>query len=285
MRWLLVDEFPLLDVEEGPGRTAQNRNRHDSHFAGVDWEAMRNKTLLPPWVPDFVKGHHFFEDWGTIEHFIPGRAPNEDEEVILLDFVYTSLNLQCNDIKDTLDCGSPNPERDTNEESLNSILSNSQQNFPRDSFGHLFASEPEDDMDEGELCTLEIDDNDNDDTLPVNEVKARFPMISTLEPHIPMLLPVHSVSSLLCLVESDHVPEPMSVQVEYCVPESAVESNVVPESHVSRLLRFAMPPSVALSVDFARPAPFQSILEPLVNCVPKEQLDSSLVRFRCIKRL
>jgi hypothetical protein len=80
---------------------------------------MRNRTVLPPWVPDFVKGHHFFEDWGTIKHFIPGRTPNEDEEAILPDFVYTSPNLRCNDIKDTLDCGSPNPERDTNEESLN----------------------------------------------------------------------------------------------------------------------------------------------------------------------
>ncbi|KAF8326910.1 hypothetical protein F5887DRAFT_1288837 [Amanita rubescens] len=230
---------------------------------------MRNRTVLPPWVPDFVKGHHFFEDWGTIEYFIPGRAPNEDEEVILPDFVYTSPNLQCNGIKDTLDCGSPNPERDTNEESLNLILSNRQQSFPEDSFGHLFASEPEDYIDEEELWTLEIDDNDNDDALP----KARFPTISTLEPHIPMLPSVHSGSSLLCLVESDHVPEPMSVEVESCIPESAVESNVVPESHVPRLLRFATPPSVALSVDFARPAPFQPILEPLVNCVPKEQLE------------
>ena len=27
--------------------------------------------MLPPWVLDFIKGHHFSEDWGIIEHFIP----------------------------------------------------------------------------------------------------------------------------------------------------------------------------------------------------------------------
>ncbi len=84
---------------------------------------MKNRTVLPPWVPDFVKGHHFFEDWGTIEHFIPGSVPSEDEEAILPDLVFTSPNLQCNGIKDTLDYGSPNFERDTNEDSLNSISS------------------------------------------------------------------------------------------------------------------------------------------------------------------
>ena len=315
-----------------------------------DWEAMRNRTVLPPWVPDFVKGHHFFEDWGTIEHFVPGSAPSEEEEAILPDLAFTSPNLQCNVIKDILDCSSPNPERDINEESLNLIPSNPQQSFPEDAFGHLFASELEYDMDEEEeeLWTLEIDD-DNDDALPVNEVKAHFPTICTPEPYIPTLPSVHSGSSLLCLVGSEypsepelhdviqpsqpvifHVPEPISVQVEYCVPEPALvvpelaessslsanplaasssESIVEPsvpfrptilkskaaepivvvdytesavetnrESTVplgSRLLRFATPPSGKLIVNFTRPAPFQAVLEPLVECAePASELTS-----------
>jgi len=301
--------------------------------------------MLPPWVPDFVKGHHFFEDWGTIEHFMPGSAPSEEDEAILPDLAFTSPNLQCNGIKDALDCGSPNPELDSNEEYLNSILFNPQQTFSEDAFDHFFASELEDDIDEEEeLWTLEIDDNEA--TLPINEVIAHFPTISTPEPHIPMFPSFHSGSSLLGLVESEypsepelyavvqptqpvicHVPEPMSVQVEYCVPESALvapelpessslpadllpsspsecidetlvpfsptvlkstaaepivivghttasesavhtnrESTVFLESPVPRLLRFATPPSVELTVNCTRPAPFQATLEPLVEC-------------------
>ncbi|KAF8334556.1 kinase-like domain-containing protein [Amanita rubescens] len=243
------------------------------YFAGVDWEAMRNRTVLPPWVPDFVKGHHFFEDWGTIERFIPGSAPSEEEEAILPNLAFTSPNLQCNGIKDILDCGSPNPERDINEEFLNSIPSNPQQSFPEDAFGHLFASELEDDMDEEEeLWTLEIDDND--DALPVNVVKAHFPTISTPEPHIPMLPSVHSGSSLLAFVESEypsepelhaavqpsqpvicHVPEPISVQVEYCIPESTL---VMPE----------LAESSSLSANPLATSSSECIVEPLVPFCP-----------------
>lgn len=297
---------------------------------------MRNRTLLPPWVPDFVKGHHFFEDWGTIEHFIPGSAPSEEDEAILPDLAFTSPNLQCNAIKDALDSGSPDPELNTNEEYLKSIPFNPQQTFSEDAFGHFFASELEDDIDEEEeLWTLEIDDNE--DALPISEVKAYFSMISTPEPHIPVFPSFHSGSSLLGLVESEypsepelhavvqptqpvicHVPEPMSVQVEYCIPDSALvapelpESSSLPadllpsssseciveplaplhptllkskaaepivivdhttasesavlESPVPRLLRFATPPSVELTVNFTRPAPFHAVLQPLVEC-------------------
>ena len=38
---------------------------------------MRNRIVLPPRAPEFVK----FEDWGTIVHFVPG-APRKEEEAI-----------------------------------------------------------------------------------------------------------------------------------------------------------------------------------------------------------
>lgn len=154
---------------------------------------MRNMTVLPPWVPDFVKGHHFFEDWGTIEHFVPGSAASKEEEAILPDFVYTSPDMQCNSIKD---------------ESLDgSISSDSQQYSPEDLFSYLFTSEDEDNVDEDELWAFEIEDGD-DDARPVNVVQVHSPMISTPESHTHMLPSFHSGSSLLNLVNYKCPAEP-----------------------------------------------------------------------------
>ncbi len=148
---------------------------------------MRNRTVLAPWVPDFVKGHHFFEDWGTIEDFVPGSAPGKEEEAILPDFVYTSPDMQCSGIKD---------------ESLDvSISSDLQQCSPEDLFSYLFTSEDEDNEDEDELWTFEMEDGD-DDARPVSMVQVHSPMISTPESHTHLLPSFHSGSSLLNLVKS-----------------------------------------------------------------------------------
>ena len=300
---------------------------------------MRNRTVLPLWVPDFVKGHHFFEDWGTIEHFVPGSAPSKDDEAILPDFVYTSSGMQSNSLKDAFDCTSPDLG---NEEYLDtSAPSDSPQGISEDlAFGHLFASAYEDDLDEEEdLWTFDIEDDNNDD-VPVNVVKVHSPMVvSASESYTHMLPSFHSGSSLLDLVESEcfSEPEPLAIvqpvamQAEY-VPETetaleaiveCVESNavvehaapdlvesshlpaipvatsseslfdlessesvvehtnviavsesmteiyrpdVIPQSPVPRLLQFATPPPAELIIDFTRPAPFQAVLEPLVEC-------------------
>ena len=305
---------------------------------------MRNRTVLPPWVPDFVKGHHFFEDWGTIEDFVPGSAPSEEEEAILPDFVYTSPDMQCNGIKD---------------ESLDGSVSyDPQQCSLEDLFSYLFTSEDEDNVDEDELWTLEMEDGD-DDARPVNVVQVHSPMISTPESHTHMLPSFHSGSSLLnlvkfkcpakseppaivqpsqpaichasefvvvaptentlaptveviveCATESstvEHVvPElvnssslptsPLATSFESLggplgrfsppfvkskaepvvnhtnvsvIPESVVEntlSNTILESAVPRLLRFANPPLVEVTINFTRPPSFQAILEPLMEC-------------------
>ena len=317
---------------------------------------MRNRAVLPLWVPDFVKGHHFFEDWGTIEHFVPGSAPSKDDEAILPDFVYTSSGMQSNSLKDAFDCASPDFG---NEESLDSSSpSDPPQGISEYSFGHLFTSAHEVDWDEEEdLWTFDIDDDDN---LPVNMVKVHSPMVSTPESHAHMLPSFHSGSSLLDLVESEclaepeplaiaqpsppvicYAPKPITVQAEYvpeietalepivecaepngivehvapelvvspslpatplatssgslieplvqfrppvlksraepvvdhtnviAVRESTVEisrPNVILQSPVPRLLQFATLPSTELTVDFARPAPFQAVLEPLIEC-------------------
>ena len=346
-----------------------------------DWEAMRNRTVLPLWVPDFVKGHHFFEDWGTIEHFVPGSAPSKDDEAIFSDFVYTSSGMQYNNLKDAFDCSSPDLG---NEESLdNSNPFDPPQGIFGHSFGHLFASAYEVDLDEEEdLWAFDIED-DNDGDLPVHMVEVNSPMVSTPESHTHMLPSFHSGSSLLDLVESEcpaepellaiaqplpliicHAPEPVAMQAEYvsetdttleliveCVETNAVVEHTAPElvespslpaipltassgslvdsepidqfsfpvlkpqaepvaehtnviavpesmdeisppgailQPVPRLLQFAMPPSTEVTIDFTRPAPFQAVLEPLVECaeptyeptltpsmeyiVPKEQI-------------
>ena len=313
---------------------------------------MRNRAVLPLWVPDFVKGHHFFEDWGTIEHFVPGSAPSKDDEAILPDFVYTSSGMQSNSLKDAFDCASPDFG---NEESLDSSSpSDPPQGISEYSFGHLFTSAHEVDWDEEEdLWTFDIDD---DDDVPVNVVEVHSPMVSTPESHTHMLPSFHSGSSLLDLVESEclaeplaiahpsppiicHAPEPVAMQAEY-VPETEtalepivecvettnaivehtapelVESSSLPatplatssgslvdsepigqfyppaepvvehtninaasefmaeiprlnvtlQSPVPRLLQFATLPSTEVTIDFTRPAPFQAVLEPLVEC-------------------
>ncbi|KIL54492.1 hypothetical protein M378DRAFT_18838, partial [Amanita muscaria Koide BX008] len=62
-------------------------------FAGVDWVAMRNRTVSPPWVPDFVSGHHFFPTWESLEMFEPGLPVDEDEDEFK-DFLFTSAELE-----------------------------------------------------------------------------------------------------------------------------------------------------------------------------------------------
>ncbi|KAF8345400.1 hypothetical protein F5887DRAFT_917380 [Amanita rubescens] len=280
--------------------------------------------VLPPWVPDFVKGHHFFEDWGTIEDFVPGSALSEEEEGILPDFVYTSPDMQCNGIKD---------------ESLDGSVSYDPQECSLDDlFSYLFTSEEEDNVNEDELWTFEMEDGD-DDARPVNVVQVHSPMISTLESHPHMSqnlrpsfnlrnppfamhlnlmslrqwrMPFHPPSSpslnvppnlaLLSmsspeLVDSSSLPaSPLAASFESLggplgrfsppfvkskaepvvshtnvsvIPESVVEtalSNTVLESAVPKLLRFAKPPSIEVTIDFTRPPSFQAILEPLVEC-------------------
>ena len=242
-----------------------------------DWEAMRNRTVLPPWVPDFVKGHHFFEDWGTIEHFVPGSAPSKDDEAALPDFAYTSHGMQYNDLKDTLDCTSPNLGRNTSEESLNgSFPSDPQQGFAEDLFGHLFASAYEDDLNEDEeLWTFD----NSDDHLPVNVVKVHSPTVSTPDSHTHILSSFHSGSSLLDLVESEcltepepvtqtsqpvicHTPKPVAVQAEHNA-EAALEpiierteSNAAVEDAAPELTKFSSLTSSG------------SLVEPLVQFSP-----------------
>lgn len=319
---------------------------------------MRNRTILPPWVPDFVKGHHFFKDWGTIEHFVPGSAPSKDDEAVLPDFVYTSSHMQYNSLKDAFDCASPGLGNEESLDSSNSI--DPPQGISEYSFDHLFVSAYQVDLDEEEeLWTFDLED-DNDDDLSVNVVKVHSPMVSTPESHTHMLPSFHSGSSLLDLVESEclakpeplaiaqpsppviyHAPEPIAVQAEFvpeteaalepivecvepnatvkhaapelvessslpatplatssgslidpmvrfcppvlkshaepvidrtnviAVPESMVKisrPNVILQSPVPRLLQFATLPSTELTVNFARPAPFHAVLEPLVEC-------------------
>ncbi|KAM6492574.1 hypothetical protein JOM56_012298 [Amanita muscaria] len=49
-------------------------------FAGVDWVAMRNRAVSPPWAPDFVSGHHFFPTWESLEMFEPGLLIDTDDD-------------------------------------------------------------------------------------------------------------------------------------------------------------------------------------------------------------
>ncbi|KAF8349622.1 kinase-like domain-containing protein [Amanita rubescens] len=246
------------------------------YFTGVDWEAMRNRTVLPPWVPDFVKGHHFFEDWGTIEYFVPGSALTKDEEAVLPGFVYTSTDLQCNASED---------------ESLNSLVSSDPQHtFPEELFNYLFASAEEDGLDEEELWTIDIEEDNFDDARPVNVVAAHFPIISTPESHTHMLPSFHS-GSIFDLVESEsptepelpavvrssqpaffHGPELVVVQMENASEtveraESSIESELFESSSLP-----ATPLAAASSesptkprIRFCPPILLKSKAEPIVN--------------------
>ena len=106
-----------------------------------DWEAMRNRTVLPPWVPDFVKGHFFFDDWGTIEHPEPGCALDRDEDDILPDFAYVSPNLLQGIPDDSMD-----PE----------------QTIPEESLSHLFKYGPGNGISVEAFCNCEFDEADED---------------------------------------------------------------------------------------------------------------------------
>ena len=252
-----------------------------AHYFRSDWEAMRNRIVLPPWVPDFVKGHHFFEDWGTIEHFVPGNVPSKDDEAALPDFVYTSSGMQCNGIEDALNCASPELERNASEESLDGLIpSDPQQGC---AFGHLFASAYENDLDEDEeLWTFDIED-DNDIDFPMNVVEVHSPMVSTPDSHTYIMPSFHSGSSLLdlaeseCLAESEalavaqslqpvicHAPEPIGVRAE-CVPETILDP--ITECTESNVIEDAVPELVESStMPFATSS--GSLVEPLVQFSP-----------------
>lgn len=228
---------------------------------------MRNRAVSPPWVPDFVKGHHFFEDWGTIEHFVPGSALSEVEEAVLPGFVYTSPHLQCNDIED---------------ESLNhSISSDPQHTFPEELFGYLFASAKEDDLDEEELWTIDIED-DFDDSRPVNMVEVHSPIISTPESHVHMLPSFHSGSTLLDLIKSGgstepelpaicHGPKPVAAQLEHVsetvegAKSSVVEPELVESSNFHAIPLTSSESPTEPRIRFCPPIVLKSKTEPIVN--------------------
>ncbi|KAM6492392.1 hypothetical protein JOM56_012116 [Amanita muscaria] len=60
----------------------------------VDWQAMKNRTVSPPWAPDFVSGHFYYEDRGIPELFEPGHEVKKDEDSLLSDFFFASPDLQ-----------------------------------------------------------------------------------------------------------------------------------------------------------------------------------------------
>ncbi|KIL63495.1 hypothetical protein M378DRAFT_164359 [Amanita muscaria Koide BX008] len=60
----------------------------------MDWEAMKNRTVSPPWAPDFVSGHFYYEDWGMPELFEPGHEVKKDGDPLLSDFFFASPDLQ-----------------------------------------------------------------------------------------------------------------------------------------------------------------------------------------------
>ena len=236
-----------------------------------DWEAMRNRTVLPPWVPDFVKGHHFFEDWGTIEHFVPGNALSKDEEAVLPGFVYTSPDLQCITSED---------------ESLDSsISSDPQHTFPEELFNYLFASAEEDDLDEEELWTIDIEEDNFEDARPVNVVTVHFPIISTPESHTHMLPSFHS-GSIFDLVESESPTEPELLENASETVERTESSIVESELFESPSLP-ATPLATASSesptkprIRFCPPILLKSKAEPIVNvdCTTVISVPESLVK-------
>ncbi|KAK2465060.1 hypothetical protein APHAL10511_002868 [Amanita phalloides] len=208
------------------------------YFAGVDWEAMRNKAVSPPWVPDFVTGHHFFEDWGTIEHFEPGHALEKDEADVLPDFAYTSPGLQHRVLEDTFDHSNhvlPNTQQNTTDETSDDY--DSQPGIPENYFGYMFRFGPEDEADDDEdenedLGTFDIEDDIDD--VPLKSVETHSPMISTLESCVWMSASFHSGSSLLNNLDRlSHSESHVTVQFVICsVPEPITAQDAVLEERI-----------------------------------------------------
>ncbi|KAF8630469.1 hypothetical protein AX15_002900 [Amanita polypyramis BW_CC] len=166
--WGLLQKDPADRLRIGLDMTSH------SFFAGVDWEAMKNRTVSAPRVPDSTKGHFFFEDWGTIEHFEPGYTLDKDEED-LPGFVYVSPNLQQTAYSDS--------ER-----------TSLQQSVSEDFFARLFRYGSGDDVDDEALCNYEFNEV-YEDSRPLGSVDMCSPTISMSQSHASMSPSFHLAPS------------------------------------------------------------------------------------------
>ncbi|PFH47756.1 hypothetical protein AMATHDRAFT_50077 [Amanita thiersii Skay4041] len=108
-------DFLMKMLEKEPTERLRIGLDMTSHpfFAGVDWVAMEKRDVPVPWVPDFISGHYYDEEWASIEEFQPGRALSlKESEEQFPDFHYTSPAIQkCNPdenldlFKNAYDCG------------------------------------------------------------------------------------------------------------------------------------------------------------------------------------
>ncbi|KAM6492406.1 Protein kinase-like domain containing protein [Amanita muscaria] len=220
------------------------------YFAGVDWQAMKNRTVSPPWAPDFVSGHFYYEDWGMPELFEPGHEVKKDGDPLLSDFFFASPDLQ---------------------KSIETPLCNF----------FSFSSEDQADGDkDGNPETL--DATSSCEVLSTGQVIEYSPNVSMSDSHASMFPSFHSASSLQrlrnegCLVDPPSGP-PQAVASIFLEPNvGSVNSiaNATLDRHANREAPIVRPAkhvvfaaaSLAEPVLFTRPVLFRPVLEPLMEC-------------------
>ncbi|KAF8639109.1 hypothetical protein AX17_001724 [Amanita inopinata Kibby_2008] len=169
------------------------------YFAGVDWVAMQNRAVPAPWIPDFMTGHFYDEEWGAINHFEPGLALRKDNDDLPSDFLFTSSKMQqSTPVSPAL---AENP------------------------LGNLFDFENVDDGDDSYNLDLEEDDEVDKLAHLVRQVNVQTPVLSSSVSHASMSPSFHSASQLHNIRVSECAIEPTLETVAECT-ECTVEPAV-----------------------------------------------------------
>lgn len=209
---------------------------------------MQNRVIPPPWVPDFISGHFYCEEWGAVELFEPGEAVGKDEDELLPEFFFTSPELGVGRCAEA-------------------------------PLGNFFSYDPEEEEpvdDDGALCSSDLEDENMlcEIVRPINEVNICFPNVSESDSHASMSPSFHSASSLVRLKDADSLADPTQeidpqisrTQHVLTAPESGVLKTKIPVPRPAICVEFKAV-SPAGPVQFTRPIPrsFKPILEPIIE--------------------